>query len=245
MNYTGDLSSWSTVQSTETGDTHPEPERAPEPAPAEPQAMEEFPWPPREGESVLSAFFQTWRQSTFEPARFFRAMPVPAPVLPTLAYFLVISVAASGIYLFWQSIWYLIVSGLGLELSGAEDVPSFWWNVVFFLVSPVFALIALLFAAGVNHLFLLMFGGAKRGFTTTMRVLAYTAGPSLFVIIPVLGGAIASIWGIVLAIIGLREAHRTDSWRTTLAVLLPVGIAFLVAFLATVAIGILATTLQL
>jgi hypothetical protein len=29
------------------------------------------------------------------------------------------------------------------------------------------------------------------------------------------------IWGLVLSIIGLTQAHRTDAWRSVLAVLLP------------------------
>jgi predicted exporter len=39
--------------------------------------------------------------------------------------------------------------------------------------------------------------------------------------VPFVGSFVALIWLLVLAIIGLAAAHRTDTWRTALAVLVP------------------------
>jgi hypothetical protein len=40
-------------------------------------------------------------------------------------------------------------------------------------------------------------------------------------IIPLCGGIIAGVWGIVLRCIGLARAHETDTGRAVLAVFLP------------------------
>jgi hypothetical protein len=40
--------------------------------------------------------------------------------------------------------------------------------------------------------------------------------------IPVCGGLIAAVWGLVVNCIGLARAHETDTGRAVLAVMLPV-----------------------
>jgi hypothetical protein len=73
--------------------------------------------------------------------------------------------------------------------------------------------------AGIIHLFLMLFGGANRGFGATFRVVAYTESLALCYIVPMCGPLIFLLWGLVLYIIGLAYAHRTDGWRAVLAVL--------------------------
>ena len=53
-------------------------------------------------------------------------------------------------------------------------------------------------------------------------VVAYTQATQLFGIIPIVGGFIASIYALVLHIIGLREAHEITTGRAALAVFIPV-----------------------
>lgn len=231
------------MQPTEAGDSVPE--RDPDSAAADLGSATEFPWPPKDGESAISAFFRTWRLSTFEPSRFFRALPVPGPVLPAIIYFLIVGVLAAGITLFWQSLWGLIIYGLGLNEAGAGDPTEIWWPLVQFLLSPLFLLLSLALATAVYHLFLLLFGGARRGVKTTLRVLSYTISPALFSIIPLVGSTIGGIWAIVVAIIGLREAHRTDGWRAVTAVLLPIALLFILGMIAALTIGFMAALLKL
>ena len=54
-------------------------------------------------------------------------------------------------------------------------------------------------------------------------------------LIPVCGGVIAAVWGIVVNCIGLARAHETDTGRAVLAILLPVvgccGLAFVLVFM--------------
>lgn len=243
MSNIDDFSHWSATGSAEAGDATPEHE--PETGSSEPGTAADFPWPPRDGESAIAAFFRTWQRSTFDPTRFFRALPVPGRVPPDLIYFLIVSVVVAGINLFWQSLANTLLYVLGLDASGAEAAPEFMMPLIQFLLTPLFAVIGLVIGAGVHHLFLLIFGGARRGFQTTMRVVAFTASPAIFAIIPIFGGLIGAVWAIVLAIIGLREAHRTDGWRAALAVLVPIAILFVLGLIAAVTLGFLAARMAL
>ena len=64
-------------------------------------------------------------------------------------------------------------------------------------------------------------GGANQPFETTFRVLAFTQGSTgVLQLIPVCGGVIACVWGIVVNCIGLARAHETDTGRVVLAVIL-------------------------
>ena len=66
-------------------------------------------------------------------------------------------------------------------------------------------------------------GGANQPFETTFRVLAFTQGSTgVLQLIPICGGVIAAVWGIVVNCIGLARAHETDTGRAVLAIFLPV-----------------------
>jgi hypothetical protein len=87
---------------------------------------------------------------------------------------------------------------------------------------PFGIVIAQFIGAAVLHVCLMIVGGANRPFETTFRVLAFSQGSTgVLQMIPVCGGMIALIWGIVVNCIGLARAHETDTWRAVVAVFLP------------------------
>ena len=104
-----------------------------------------------------------------------------------------------------------------------------------FIIVPI----ALFVWSGVLHLCLLLVGGANEGYQATFRVVSYSSVTSLFNAIPVVG-TIASLWGIVLTVIGLREVHNTSTGKSVAAVLMPVGVAILLA-IGAIAMGAFAT----
>jgi hypothetical protein len=68
---------------------------------------------------------------------------------------------------------------------------------------------------------LTLLGGASRGFAATLRVMCYAQTTQLAVVLPGLGGLIGFVWRLILEIVGLSQAHKTEGWKATLAVLLP------------------------
>jgi hypothetical protein len=91
-------------------------------------------------------------------------------------------------------------------------------------VSPFGFLIGSLVGAGIVHLMLLLLGGAPGGFATTLRANAYSAAPSVAMLLPFVGGLVASVWWIVLLILGLKTAHRIPTGRAVAAVLVPAAL---------------------
>jgi hypothetical protein len=70
---------------------------------------------------------------------------------------------------------------------------------------------------------LLLLGGARGTFETTMRVVAYTMGAtSLLQVLPMCGSLLAAVWAVVVNIIGLAQAHEISTGKAAAAVLLPV-----------------------
>jgi hypothetical protein len=95
-------------------------------------------------------------------------------------------------------------------------------SIGFIILVPLAIVICLFIVAGIVHLCLMIVGGANQPFETTFRVLAFTQGSTgVLQIIPVCGGLIAAVWGIVVNCIGLARAHETDTGRAVLAVFLP------------------------
>lgn len=158
-----------------------------------------------------------------------------------IIYYLIIGVIGAGITLFWTTV--LDYSSLSETLLGREQVQSSALSgIIEFLLSPLLLLATLYLVAGISHLILVMFDGAQSGFNTSVRVIAYAYSPVLFGVVPVLGSIVALVWTIVLAIVGLREAHLTSRGKAAAAVLLPAGCLFvlltLVAMMA-MALGLL------
>jgi hypothetical protein len=116
-----------------------------------------------------------------------------------------------------------------LEQLGAGDGT---FDLIFGVVmAPFLTLFFLFIFAGFYHLFLMLVKGANKNFETTFHVVAYGTAAQIAEIIPFLGSLIAWGYGIVLSIIGLTEAHETDSWKAVFAIFAPIVLCFLCCML--------------
>jgi hypothetical protein len=181
-----------------------------------------FPWPPGEGEGVLAAAGRTWFESVFEPTSFFRRMPPDARVGPTLPWFIGVTILAAGIQLFWEMVLLAVRPPADDSLMTLFTASSPGEALISFFLSPFIMVAALFLGAGVWHLLLRMMGGATQRYSGTVRVFAFVQGPQLFAIVPFLGMLVGGVWSIAIAVIGLREAHRTSTGKALIAVLLPI-----------------------
>lgn len=199
----------------------PDPHRAPDPASNDSAA---FPWPPAAGESVIDAWGRTWSGSALGPRRFFAALPPVGSLGAAVLYYLSIGIPVAGVQLFWS-----MIRGSEGATAGAAGLGE-WGPLAEFLISPVYLLVSLFLSAGVVHLLLKLFGGATGDYRLTTRVFAYSYSPQILGIVPVAGTIAGFIWMVVIAIIGVREAHRTTTGRVAAAILIPLLIAL--AFVA-------------
>lgn len=176
-----------------------------------------FPWPPAEDGPVLGAFGTTWKSASLEPAAFFRVTPRDSGTGAAVLYYLAIGILVAGASLFWD----VMGGAAGLDDEVVAEVGTGVSPLVTFLLSPLILLFALVLAAGVTHLLLLLLRGAGYRFDTTIRVFCYAYSPMVLGIIPFIGTIAGTVWMLVVAIIGLREAHETVTWKPAVAVLGP------------------------
>lgn len=191
--------------------------------------------------SKTENFVTRWRQACFHPTSFFRQLPRDGSVVPALIYYLVLAVIVAGVNLFWKSLFNFIELTDFLR-PGIED--SARTNILDFLLTPLFATIAIFLVTGVCHGLLALMRGTKHGFQTSLRVFAYSYSPAVFAVVPIAGPPVGFVWMVVLAIIGLREAQETDGAKAATAVLVPVFallIFLVVAALTMVTLGLLKT----
>ena len=168
-------------------------------------------------------------------------MPRDGSFGAVLIYYVVITVIAAGLQLFWR----LVLPPLPLHLIPGwplKEEASRSGDVISFLLTPVFALIALFIVAAILHVVLKMIRGARHEFDVTARTVAFTHGPAVFAAVPYVGNAIGAIWTLVLTVIGLREAQETTTGKAIFAVVLPIiliAILGVIVAIAIVALGIL------
>src|SRR5205085_1767238 len=99
---------------------------------------------------------------------------------------------------------------------------SGWMGFLFEVAAAPFAiLISVFVGAGVVHLLLMLFGGAKRGFEATLRVRCYCEAAAVLNILPFCGVFLQMALLVVLLVIGLSAAHGTSRGVAAAAVLLP------------------------
>lgn len=126
---------------------------------------------------------------------------------------------------------------LGLVGLGMGQTQGFGSFLISIILAPIFAAIGLFIGAGILHLLVMLIVGSRNsGFEGTFRVSAYSSVTSLVSWIPFVGW-IASLYGIFLAIVGIREVHGTTTGKAALVVLIPAVIVILLVFAIVVLIG--------
>lgn len=129
-----------------------------------------------------------------------------------------------------------ILSGL-LTLIGVSGQRGFGAVLGSLVLVPIFVAIGLFIGAGIFHLLvMLVIGSRNAGFAGTFRVSAYSSVTSLVSWIPFIGW-IASLYGIYLAIVGIREIHNTTTGKAAIVVLIPAVVVFLLVLIIVVLIG--------
>jgi hypothetical protein len=111
-------------------------------------------------------------------------------------------------------------SWLGRDL-GENTIPAFAAFTISVLVSPFLIPIGLALGAGLIHVALLLLGGAKSGYSATLRSASYSYAPAFVGIVPFCGALVGGIWSVVLMVIGLSVLHHVSRGKAVAAVLLP------------------------
>jgi hypothetical protein len=181
-----------------------------------------LPWDEREQKGWFNAFIETLQMVLTRPDFAFRAMKVEGGLAGPIIYAL-IGGCAGGVVSFLFSLGFQAIGlSAGRRNTFAVLTGMGVGSAAFVILLPVLIVLGLFIGGAIVHLCLMIVGGANRTFETTLRVLAFTQGSTgPLQMVPICGGIIAGVWGVVLNCIGLARAHETDTGRAVLAIFLP------------------------
>ncbi|MGO9566491.1 MAG: YIP1 family protein [Desulfomonilaceae bacterium] len=183
----------------------------------------ECPWEERESYGTINAYFQTASKCILTPTSFFSKLPTRDGYLnPILFVAMTLPVATVLTYL-WIGLF------TGMRLTGMVGI--LFLASLLFVAGLIFVPIFLAIWSGILHLCLYLVGGAREGYQATFRVVSYSSVTSVFNAVPFVGN-LASLWGLVLTVIGLRETHKTTTGKAVAALAIPVGIFLVIALIS-------------
>ncbi len=195
-----------------------------------------LPWDERQARGFFNAFVETLVMVLTKPDAAFRAMKIDGGLVEPLIYAL-IGGCVGGVVAFLFSLGFQSM-GLFANRHNAFGMLTGMGigSIAFIILLPVMIVIGLFIGGAIVHLCLMIVGGANKTFEATFRVLAFSQGSTgPLQMIPVCGGLIAGVWGLVVTCIGLARAHETETGRAVFAVFLPLvvccGGAILMAIL--------------
>jgi hypothetical protein len=189
------------------------------------------PWERRRTIGFGAGLVETAQKVLTGPEAFFRAMPVQGGIVDPLLYGLIVSyiglVAGSVYSAVFNVAFGSAFAQLGDRPELARLLPLLEGGtglVANLIGGPIFIVVGLFVWSGILHLLLMMLGGGGRGFEGTFRVVGYAATTQLIQIIPMCGGFIGAIYGLVVTIIGLSAAHGDSKGKAAAAVLIPLAL---------------------
>ena len=195
---------------------------------------------------------ETTQKVLTQPSSFFASMPVTGGIGGPLLYGLLVGTLGVVVAALYREIFSALVgstfAGLGTSSELRRVMPLLMGGmglVLQVVFAPIFVTVGLFIVTAIVHVFLLLLGGAKRGFEATFRVMCYSEGAAVLNIIPLCGNLVSGVYFLVLAIIGLAAAHGIGKGTAAAAVLLPlVFLCCCCAGAAILAFGSLASLLS-
>ena len=183
------------------------------------------PWEKRDDLGLLNGIFLTFKKALFQPGALFKARSHPEGLKEPLAFGLLTGGFGGMLAFFWP----VLLFSLGILPFGDSifgRLNGIWIFLTLMVGIPLAVVLKMIFYSGILHLMLLMVRGGKEGYKSTFRVVAYSQAALAWNIIPFMGSWIATVWKLVIQVIGLHEIHHISYARVIMAFLLPVFIFF-------------------
>ena len=179
------------------------------------------PWERRAESGLRQGIFQTAKQATFSPRAFFRHTALEGGVREPLAFGILFGSIGLMLELFWQ-----FLRGEGnLSTIQVGFMADYGTGLVFLaaaILCPLAATAMICMTSLIVHLLLSVVGGGKNGFEATFRAVCYSQAAQFWALIPYAGGLMATLWLLVVQLVGIREIHGVSYTRVLIAFLIPV-----------------------
>jgi hypothetical protein len=171
---------------------------------------------------ATESFVPTARAVVFQPKEFFAALPRQGNYVGPIVFFVICAVVSS------------IISGI-LGLLSGHTIGALITGII---GGAIFGTVGLVIISAIAHLLVTFIVGSNNaGFEATLRVVAYSAVTALVSWIPIVGGLIA-LYGVYIAIVGIREMHQTTTGKAALVVLIPAAIVLVLLLVVALIAGV-------
>lgn len=198
-----------------------------------------LPWDERHTKGFFGAFIETLQLVLTRPGEAFTAMRREGGLGEPLVYALIGGTFGTVVGLFYRFALRSLFVGFG-RTDALDHMFGGAALILVMIISPLLVAIGTFIVSAILHLCLMIVGGAKQSFETTFRVVCFSGGSiNPLQVIPICGGLIAFVWGLVLYCIGLARAHEIETGRAVLAVLLPLIVCCGGGFLILMMFGVL------
>ena len=189
----------------------------PPPPPTEPPAPPVIPWE-QPGLPWTTGLVETVKLLLTRPREAFERMPIGGDVLKPFLF----AILLGWIGAIFNTIWSMAFKGMmpSSGMYGGYAMPPMVLPLTA-LFAPVLIACVMLIASAVNHLMLMIVGGARNGFSATLRANCYSQASQVFQLLPLCGGLLAVIGSLLLTIQGLATVHRISHSKAAFAVILP------------------------
>ncbi len=131
---------------------------------------------------------------------------------------------------FTPAILIAAVAGLANWLS-----PPF--NLLGFILYPIFEVIALAFVTAVIHFVVILLGG-RSDYMTLFRVLGIAWIIRWAQVIPALGWVVGMVWGLVMSVVAVEELVGFDRMKSIVTVILPFAAVIVLGLIFSVIFGV-------
>ena len=190
-------------------------------------AAQGIPGEKQEDPGVLKNILVTFKDVLFQPRVFFRTKRSQNGLKEPLAFGLLTGGLGDMLAFFWP----VLIFSWGFAPFGESvfaGLNGTWIFLTLMIGIPIAVILKLFLYSGFLHLMLLLVRGGKQGFKATFSVVAYSQATLAWNIIPFMGSWIATVWQLIIQLMGLHEIHHISYARVIMAFLLPVFIFFAV-----------------
>lgn len=181
-----------------------------------------IPWE-EPGRSIGSALLETIQLIMTRPSEAFARMPLNSELLRPIFYALIVGMVGLVAQTVYDTLFSTLFSQLLPMFSDQKDALfGVIGGVVGIFFGPVLIPLVLVVSAAITQLMLLLLGGGQKGWTATFRVLSYSMTSSLLLLIPLVGGLLSFVAGLIFQTHGLAVVHGMTRGRAFAAIFLPI-----------------------
>jgi len=177
---------------------------------SEGEEIKNIPWEERGEIGILKGIYLTIKGALFKPRDFFSKIK-PGGIKNAGLYALIIALFCYFLNLIWI--------GQKIPLNHLLFIP---------LISLIFFF---LLETALLHTGIAIFSPNKYPFSTTFKVCAYSESVLVFSVVPIVGGIVSSIWGLVITVIGLSRAHNIPVKKALLSAIFSIIITAIIVFI--------------